>query len=260
MRIARARLESGQIVYGTVLSDKFIAAAGSPFEQSWQELAGLEEGIPLSEVRLLAPVQPTKIIAVGRNYAAHAAEHGADVPAEPLIFLKPPSAVIGPGDAIVLPALSRQVEHEAELVAVVGRRSRHLSLDDATDCLLGYTCGNDVTARDLQRKDGQWSRAKGFDTFCPIGPWIDTDLDPTAQEVVCRVNGKIRQRGSTSQMVFDLAKLLVYISSAMTLEPGDLILTGTPAGVASLEAGDRVEVSISGLGTLANPVVSGREA
>ena len=214
----------------------------------------LGEAVALSSVRLLAPCQPSKILCVGRNYAEHAAEHGVEVPKEPLIFLKPPSAVVGPDDPIVLTSLSQQVEHEAELVAVVRVRAQHLTRENALDCLLGYTCGNDVTARDLQRRDGQWSRAKGFDTFCPLGPWIETDLDPADQEVSCRVNGQVRQHGSTRDMVFDMTALLVYVTAVMTLEPGDVLMTGTPSGVSPIGPGDKVDVSVSGVGVLSNPV------
>ncbi len=194
MRIARAQAAGGEIVYGIITDEWFQPIAGSPFERELDTMQPSGQPMALSSVRLLAPCQPSKIVCVGRNYAEHAAEHGAEVPKEPLIFLKPPSAVVGPNDAIVLTSLSQQVEHEAELVAVVRVRARHLTPENALDCLLGYTCGNDVTARDLQRRDGQWSRAKGFDTFCPLGPWIETDLDPSDQEVSCQVNGQVRQR------------------------------------------------------------------
>jgi 2-keto-4-pentenoate hydratase/2-oxohepta-3-ene-1,7-dioic acid hydratase in catechol pathway len=192
---------------------------------------------------------------VGRNYSSHAAEHGAEVPAEPLIFLKPPSAVIGPGAPIVLPAQSARVEHEAELAAVIGRRGRRIPREQGLEYVLGYTCGNDVTARDLQRSDGQWTRAKGFDTFCPLGPWIETELDPAAVEVTSRVNGVLRQQGNSGRMVLDIPTLISYVSHVMTLEPGDVILTGTPAGVGPLLAGDVVEVEVEGVGVLANPVI-----
>ena len=227
---------------------------GSPFEREIDTMQPSGQPMALSSVRLLAPCQPGKIVCVGRNYAEHAAEHGAEVPKEPLIFLKPPSAVVGPNDAIVLTPLSQQVEHEAELVAVVRVRARHLTPENALDYLLGYTCGNDVTARDLQRRDGQWSRAKGFDSFCPLGPWIETDLDPSDQEVACQVNGQVRQRGSTRDMVFDLKALLVYVTAVMTLEPGDVLMTGTPSGVSPIGSGDVVDVSVSGVGVLRNPV------
>jgi 2-keto-4-pentenoate hydratase/2-oxohepta-3-ene-1,7-dioic acid hydratase in catechol pathway len=194
------------------------------------------------------------VICIGRNYVEHAAEHGVDVPAEPLVFLKPPSAVIGPGDSVLLPGLSRQVEHEAELVVVIGRQARGLTPDNALDVVLGYTCGNDVTARDLQRRDGQWSRAKGFDTFCPLGPWIETGLDWRDQQVQCLVNGQVRQEGRTRDMVFGVPELLAYASAVMTLEPGDVLMTGTPSGVGPLAAGDRVTVVVSGIGVLENDV------
>jgi 2-keto-4-pentenoate hydratase/2-oxohepta-3-ene-1,7-dioic acid hydratase in catechol pathway len=247
MRIARAEIVRGVIRYGLIEGEDFRPLAGPPFETALDQLIGERATMPLAGVRLLAPCEPSKIVAIGRNYAAHAAEHGADVPQEPLIFLKPPSAVIGPGDSIRLPALSHQVEHEGELVAVIGRRARHLAPEHALACVLGYTCGNDVTARDLQRRDGQWSRAKGFDTFCPLGPWIDTDLDPDNCVVSCSVNGAVRQQQSTADMVFNVATLLQHISAVMTLEPGDVVMTGTPSGVGRLQAGDRVEVIITGL-------------
>jgi 2-keto-4-pentenoate hydratase/2-oxohepta-3-ene-1,7-dioic acid hydratase in catechol pathway len=210
----------------------------------------------LSQLTLLSPCQVTKIVAVGRNYAAHAAEHGDEVPSEPLIFLKPPSAVIGPNEPIVCPPQSAQVEHEAELALVIGQRARRVTAADAWDYVLGYTCANDVTARDLQRSDGQWSRAKGFDTFAPLGPWIVTDLDPTDLTVACRVNGQMKQQASTVDMVFKIPQLIEYITAAMTLEPGDVVLTGTPEGVSPIRPGDHVEVEVEGIGVLRNPVVA----
>jgi 2-keto-4-pentenoate hydratase/2-oxohepta-3-ene-1,7-dioic acid hydratase in catechol pathway len=213
------------------------------------------------DARPAAPVAPTKIVCVGRNYVEHAAEHDADVPIEPLLFLKPPSAIIGPRAEIVLPVLSNQVEHEAELALVIGRRCRDVPADRAWQHVLGVTCANDVTARDLQRSDAQWTRGKGFDTFCPLGPWIITGLSEEAVGdlgVRCTVNGETRQQARTSQMVFPPAVLIAYITTVMTLEPGDLILTGTPAGVSPLHSGDEVTVEIERLGTLANPVVSGK--
>ena len=208
----------------------------------------------LSEVRLLAPCTPTKIVAIGLNYAAHAAEANHEVPDEPLIFLKPPSSVIGPGETIVYPAISQRVGFEAELVAVIGRRARHVSVDDALGYVLGYTCGNDVTARDFQRKDGQWTRSKSFDTFCPLGPWIVVGLDASDLAVRCRVNGDLRQDGNTQDMVFGVKELVASISAVMTLLPGDVILTGTPSGIGPLQPGDRVVVEIEGLGILENHV------
>jgi 2-keto-4-pentenoate hydratase/2-oxohepta-3-ene-1,7-dioic acid hydratase in catechol pathway len=211
-------------------------------------------GTLLANVELLPPVQPSKIVCVGRNYAAHAAEHNAEVPSEPMTFLKPPSALIGPGVAIELPANAGRIDHEAELVIVIGRRIRHATRENALDAVLGYTCANDVSARDYQKKDGQWGRAKGFDTFCPLGPWIVTDLDPSDLAIRCTVNDAVQQDSRTSNMVFDVPALITFISSVMTLEPGDIILTGTPAGVSPLSSGDVVRVEIEGIGTLENPI------
>lgn len=210
---------------------------------------------PVSAVRLLAPVDPRKIVCVGRNYAAHAAELGNEVPKDPLIFLKPSTSIIGPEDPILLPQYSRRVEHEGELGLVVAKRCSHLTdQDDSLSYLAGYTALNDVTARDLQKSDVQFTRAKGFDTFCPVGPWIESDLDPSDVTVETRVNGSVRQSGRTSQMIFSPAFLVRWISRMMTLEPGDLIATGTPAGVGPLAAGDIVQVSVNGVGVLRNPV------
>jgi 2-keto-4-pentenoate hydratase/2-oxohepta-3-ene-1,7-dioic acid hydratase in catechol pathway len=213
--------------------------------------------VSLSEVRLLAPVIPSKVVAVGRNYVAHAEELGNEVPEEPLIFLKPSTAVVGPGDPIPLPSQSRRVDHEAELAVVIGRVCRGVTEEEAPKFVLGYTCGNDVTARDLQERDHQWTRAKGFDGFCPLGPWVETELDPSDLEVVCRVNGEVRQTGRTSAMAYPPAALVSYVSQVMTLLPGDVILTGTPAGIGPLSPGDRVEVEVEGIGVLTNPVVNG---
>jgi 2-keto-4-pentenoate hydratase/2-oxohepta-3-ene-1,7-dioic acid hydratase in catechol pathway len=211
----------------------------------------------LADVRLLSPILPSKVVCVGRNYADHAAEHGAEVPAEPLLFLKPSTAVIGPRDAIRLPPQSKQVEHEAELAVVIGPPgARRADRAAAQRAIFGYTCGNDVTARDLQRSDGQWTRAKGFDSFCPLGPWINTDLDVSDLEVRCEVNEEVRQLGRTKDMVFDVPTLVSYASHVMTLLPGDVILTGTPAGVSPIVAGDTVSVRVEGIGELANPVLA----
>ncbi len=201
-----------------------------------------------SELR--APVTPTKIVCVGRNYAAHAKELGHEVPSEPLLFLKPPSAILGPGGHVVLPRASARVEHEAELGVVIGRRAAHVTAAEALGHVFGYTCVCDVTARDLQRKDVQFTRAKGFDTFCPTGPWIETELDPRDLEIACFVSGALRQRGRTSQMVFPVAALIAAMSEVMTLEPGDLLVTGTPEGVGPLVDGDELRVAIEGLGEL----------
>ena len=250
MRLIRFKKGSDSPKYGWVFEDAVGLIEGSPFG----EFRRLETEFKLSEVKLLAPVLPSKILCIGRNYVAHAKEHGAEVPDVPMLFLKPPSAIIGPGDPIILPPQSQQVEHEAELVIVFGKRGRWIAPEDTLDYVLGYTIGNDVTARDLQRRDGQWSRAKGFDTFCPIGPWIETAFDPADALVSCNVNGEMRQMGSTRDMVFTIRQLVAYASSIMTLEPGDLLFTGTPAGVSPLKAGDIVEVSIEGIGALRNPV------
>jgi len=209
----------------------------------------------LKVVRLLAPCEPSKIVCVGRNYAAHAAEMGNEMPKEPLIFLKPPSSLIGPEEAIVLPKYSNRVEHEGELGVVIGKTCAHLSdSEDPLSYVFGYTCLNDVTARDLQKADVQFTRAKGFDTFCPVGPHIETQLHPTDVLVECRVNGERRQSGSTSLMTYPVASIVRWISRVMTLVPGDLIATGTPAGVGPLIAGNTVEVSVAGIGVLRNPV------
>ncbi len=238
--------------YGIVEGQTVYRATGD-YASGFQSEEAVGE---LDQLTLLCPCQVTKIVAVGRNYAAHAAEHGNEVPSQPLIFLKPPSAVIGPGEPIACPPQSAQVEHEAELAVVIGRRARRVTAADAWGHVLGYTCANDVTARDLQRSDGQWSRAKGFDTFAPLGPWIVTELDPTDLNVVCRVNGQVTQQASTADMVFKIPQLVEYITAAMTLEPGDVILTGTPEGVSPIQPGDEVEVEIAGIGALRNPVES----
>lgn len=207
-------------------------------------------------VRLLAPVIPrSKIIGVGRNYADHAAEMGNDVPASPMLFFKPNTSVIGPDDPIVLPEFSSEVSYEAELAVVIGKVTKNVTPESALKHVLGYTVANDVTARDAQRTDGQWARAKGFDSACPIGPWIVTDLETDELDVTSRVNGEGRQAGNTRDMVFDVAFLVSYVSEAFTLLPGDIILTGTPAGVGPIVAGDRVECEVEGIGVLSNPVV-----
>jgi 2-keto-4-pentenoate hydratase/2-oxohepta-3-ene-1,7-dioic acid hydratase in catechol pathway len=199
---------------------------------------------------LACPVQPSKIVCIGRNYAAHARELGNQVPAEPLLFLKPPSSLLGPQGTVLLPSESSRVEHEAELAVVIGHRAKDVAEPDALAHVFGYTCACDVTARDLQRKDVQFTRAKGFDTFCPVGPWVETDLDVSAARVTCRVNHETRQDGTTADMIFDVPTLVSYVSRVMTLEPGDVLLTGTPAGVGPLAAGDALEVEVGGVGIL----------
>jgi 2-keto-4-pentenoate hydratase/2-oxohepta-3-ene-1,7-dioic acid hydratase in catechol pathway len=203
---------------------------------------------------MLSPILPSKVVAVGRNYAEHARELGNQVPATPLLFLKPSTSVIGTGDVIRLPPDSAQVEHEAELAAVIGLPAKDVEREKALDHVLGYTAANDVTARDQQRADVQFTRAKGYDSFCPIGPWIETVLDPSDLRITATVNGELRQDGRTSQMVHDVAALIAFVSNVMTLLPGDVILTGTPAGVGPLRDGDRVSIEVEGIGTLTNEV------
>jgi 2-keto-4-pentenoate hydratase/2-oxohepta-3-ene-1,7-dioic acid hydratase in catechol pathway len=212
------------------------------------------ETLALGEVHLLAPILPSKLVCVGKNYAAHAAEFGMSVPDEPLLFLKPSTAVIGPLDPIRLLPISHRVDYEGELAVVIGRLARDVRAEDAYKVILGYTCANDVTLRDLQKTDDQWARAKGFDGSCPLGPWIETDLDPNDVEVQTRLNGDVRQQGSTTDMVYGVATLIEYITAFMTLLPGDVILTGTPEGVGKLADGDVVEVEVDGVGPLINPV------
>jgi 2-keto-4-pentenoate hydratase/2-oxohepta-3-ene-1,7-dioic acid hydratase in catechol pathway len=250
MRFIRFKSAQEEPQYGWLHENKVGKIEGNLFG----EYKRLKADIPLKDVQLLAPSLPGKIVCVGRNYVEHAKELGNEVPKIPLIFLKPPSSVIAPEEAIMLPQQSSQVEHEAELVAVIGKRGRSITAEAAKEYILGYTIGNDVTARDLQKADGQWTRAKGFDSFCPFGPWIDTEFTPMDALITCRVNGQMRQLASTRDMVFSVGVLIAYISSVMTLEPGDLVFTGTPSGVGQLKAGDRVEVEVDGLGLLGNPV------
>ena len=211
------------------------------------------EPMPLSAAELLAPVTPSKIVCVGRNYRDHVKEMGSELPAEPLLFLKPVSALLSPGGTVRMPAVSARVDYEGELALVIAHRVRNLREQDWRSAVRGYTVANDVTARDLQNKDGQWTRAKGFDTFCPVGPLVSDEVDPeSGLTLETRVNGGMRQHGSTLDFIFPIPKLLAYITAAMTLEPGDLVLTGTPSGVGPLKPGDRVEITIPGLGSLAN--------
>jgi 2-keto-4-pentenoate hydratase/2-oxohepta-3-ene-1,7-dioic acid hydratase in catechol pathway len=254
MRIARFTTGEDP-VYGLVdgAGERIAEVTGDPLYQRI-ELTGATHLV--DDVRLLAPVIPrSKVIGIGRNYADHAAEMGGAVPHEPLMFLVPNTAVVGPDDPVVLPQQSTEVHYEGELAVVIGRMCKDLEPEDALGVVFGYTCANDVTARDLQRSDGQWARAKGFDTFCPLGPWVETDLDPGALRVVTRLDGEVVQDGTTTDMVHGVAALVSHASKAFTLLPGDVILTGTPAGVGPMEAGQRVEVEIEGIGVLANPVV-----
>jgi len=223
----------------------------------WLGGAATGQRIARPDVRLLAPCEPSKIVCVGRNYAAHAKELGNELPTEPLIFLKPPSGLCAHGDHICLPVQSERVEHEAEIGVIIGQRLRNASSAQARAAIFGFTCVNDVTARDIQRKETQFTRAKAFDTFCPVGPWIESELDPNDIAVSARVNGELRQSGHTRDMVFSIENLIAFISSVMTLEPGDLISTGTPEGVAPLRPGDVVEIEVGGVGTLVNPVEQG---
>ncbi len=250
MRTCRFR-QGGRDRYGAVEGTLVRPLSAAPWA------GGLPDGPPaaLADVQLLAPVEPSKVVCVGRNYRAHAKELGNEVPPVPLLFLKPPSAVIGPQEAIRCPEQSREVHHEAELGVVIGRTLSRASAVEAKLAVFGYTCLNDVTARDIQREEKQFTRAKGFDTFCPVGPVVETALDPMDLPVVCRVNGAEKQRGTTRDMVFDPFALVAFISGVMTLWPGDVVATGTPEGVGPIRRGDWVEVEVGGVGVLRNPVV-----
>lgn len=253
MKIVRIRLEDGEIAYGAVEPDGIRVHQGTPFV-AWEPT---ETVVAFDEAQLLAPVFPTKVVCVGRNYVEHAAELGNEVPDEPVIFLKPATAVIGPGQPIVLPPEAETVHHEAELAIVVGTVSRRVKAEDASKHIIGYTAANDVSARNLQKKDGQWTRAKGFDTFCPLGPALETELDPVGLSIVARVNGEVRQDGNTEDMVFGVGEIFEFVTRVMTLLPGDVILTGTPSGVGPIVPGDFVEIAIERIGSLSNPVVAG---
>lgn len=256
MRIARFVGAGQEPAYGVVEGDPDTGDAtiavidGHPVGQ----FAFTGQQVPLADVRLLAPIIPTKIIGVGKNYADHAREMGGDAPEQPLIFLKPSTAVIGPGDPIARPGNAGRVDYEGELAVVIGKVCRDVAPELAYDVVLGYMCGNDVTARDQQTADGQWTRAKGYDTFCPLGPWIETEVDPRDLAVTTIVNGELRQSGRTSQFVHSIPDVIAYVTGCMTLLPGDVILTGTPAGVGPLEVGDEVVVTVEGVGALSNVV------
>lgn len=260
MKYCRFQTRSGP-QYGEIIDRAgalWIERLLPPFpEDPWTKLNGDGfERIPLAKANLLAPVVPSKIVCIGRNYREHAAELGNEVPKEPLLFLKAPSAVIAPGESIHIPSISKRVDFEGELAVVIGKRASRIGPDeDVKPYIRGYTIVNDVTARDLQKSDGQWSRAKGFDTFCPMGPLVTDEIDPAAGLTLeTRLNGQVKQHGSTVDLIFDIPFLLRHITAAMTLLPGDVIPTGTPAGVAPMQSGDRVEVSIEGIGWLENPV------
>jgi 2-keto-4-pentenoate hydratase/2-oxohepta-3-ene-1,7-dioic acid hydratase in catechol pathway len=250
MRLIRFRTKNDLPQFGWVNNSQVGLLVGSPFAEFQRQ----EASIPLDEVQLLAPIIPGKILCVGRNYAEHIKEQNAEVPTTPLLFLKPPSSIIGPDQTIFLPPQSEQVDHEAELAVVIGKRGRWIQPDHAAGFIYGYTVANDITARDLQRKDGQWTRSKGFDTFCPLGPWIETEFNPADAMITCHVNGELRQMASTRDMIFHIDQLIAFASSIMTLDAGDVILTGTPAGISPLHPGDIVEAAIEGIGKLSNTV------
>jgi len=251
MRIVRFEHDGG-VGYGCVEHDTVYRLEGSPFEDPKR---GTVVGAA-NDVRLLAPCEPTKVVAVGLNYRSHAQEMGLDLPTEPILFMKPSTAVVGPSEDVVYPAMSQRVDYEAELAVVIGRRAKMVTPDEVESYILGYTCGNDVTARDLQKKDGQWTRSKGFDTFCPLGPWLVTDLDDSNNVgLSCRVNGVVKQTGNTNDLVFDVFALVSFISQIMTLEPGDVVMTGTPSGVAPVQRGDVMEIEAEGIGVLRNTVM-----
>jgi len=252
MKIIRYQTGRRKAGYGWLLEDKVGPIKGDIFGAYQRG----EARTALEKVQLLPPVQPSKIICVARNYAAHAAEHDAEVPELPVLFFKPPSALIGPGEPIIIPPQAERVEHEAELGVVIGKAGRWIEPENARDHILGYTTANDVTERIFQREDLLWTRAKGFDTFAPVGPWIETDFNTADAIISCRVNGDLRQMASTREMVFLVEQLIAFASSFMTLQPGDLLLTGTPEGVGPLVPGDTVEVEIEGIGSLSNPVIA----
>jgi 2-keto-4-pentenoate hydratase/2-oxohepta-3-ene-1,7-dioic acid hydratase in catechol pathway len=253
MRVVRFRAADGAPGWGIADGDRVVAATGTPFV----DLAPTNDVVgTLADVELLAPVEPRTIICVGRNYRDHAAEFANPLPEQPLLFMKPASSVIGPAAAIEYPSLSNRVDPEAELVLVIGREAHRVRADRAMEVIGGYTCGNDVTARDIQKSDDQWTRGKGFHTFCPIGPWVETELDPNDLRVTCTVNGDVRQEGRTSQLIFGIPFLIEHITRFTKLLPGDLVMTGTPGGVAPIEVGDTVAVEVEGIGVLENRVVA----
>jgi len=249
MRIVRFAV-SRHSHYGILAGNRVRQISASPF----RGVKALDKFYKLSEIRLLPPCQPSKIVAIGINYRSHAREFKHDLPDSPLMFLKPATAVIGPGANIIYPSLSNQVDFEGELGIVIGKKAHRIAATDAVKYVLGYTCFNDVTARDLQKRDGQWTRAKGFDTFAAIGPWIETELDPSALKLETRLNGEIKQSGTTADLIFPVAQLVSSVSQVMTLLPGDVIASGTPGGVGPMQPGDTVEIEIEDIGTLVNHV------
>jgi 2-keto-4-pentenoate hydratase/2-oxohepta-3-ene-1,7-dioic acid hydratase in catechol pathway len=242
----------GDVSFGVVEGDEVAALVSHPFGP----LAFTGTRHALGDVRLLAPVLPSKVVAIGKNYADHAREMGGEPPAAPVMFLKPSTAVVGMGDPVARPPSVERMDYEGELAVVIGRLCRDVPVVNAFDAVFGYTCANDVTARDQQKTDGQWTRAKGYDTFCPLGPWIETELDPAASRVTTTLNGAVVQDAPTSLLLHDVATLVSYVSAVMTLLPGDVLLTGTPAGVGPMDVGDSVSVTIEGVGTLTNAVVA----
>ena len=249
MRVVRV-FTGEDVRYGLADAASITLITDEPFS-AWET----DDVIPMAGARLMPPAMPTKIVCVGINYKQHAREMGHELPTEPLIFLKPPTSMNAPGGEIHLPPGAGRVDFEGELAVVIGKRTHCVGVAEALSHVLGYTCANDVTARDLQKRDGQWTRAKGFDGFCPLGPWVETDLDPSDLQIETFVNGELRQSARTSDMIFDVATLVSAISQTMTLLPGDTVLTGTPSGVGQLYAGDTVEVRIQGIGSLSNRVV-----
>lgn len=252
MKILRFHTPERGPRFGWLYEDQVGEIDGNPFD-SYRRL---DPDLPIESIKLLPPTLPGKIICVGRNYQAHAQEQGKEVGELPILFLKPSTSLTGPGDPVILPPQSKQVQHEAELAVVIGVHGRRIQPEQAMTHVFGYTIANDITARDLQRADLTWTRGKGFDTFCPLGPWIETEFDPADALITCHVSQELRQMASTRDMVFSIPRLIAFISSVMTLEPGDVILTGTPAGVGDLLTGDTVSITIEGLGTLTNPVIS----
>lgn len=250
MRYVRVQYDE-YVLYGLLEDEKIRVLKSVPY---LNEPMFTGDTIALTETRLLAPCEPSKVVCIGLNYKTHAAEVGLPLPEEPLIFLKPPSAIIGPAEAIELPQMSSRVDYEAELAVVIGRRARYVSQQDAAQYIWGYTCANDISARDLQKRDGQWTRAKSFDTFLPLGPWIETELDPADLEITLHQNGFLRQQSRTSDLIFTVPLLVSFISRVMTLLPGDVIITGTPSGIGPLASGDHVSVTVEGVGTLVNSV------
>ena len=251
MKIGKFKTNENNILWGIIDGERVMELSERRDKPSEKEILH-----NINELTIMAPASPSKILAIGKNYKEHAKEMGSEAPESPILFLKAPSSLISPGEEIKIPSISSRVDYEAELAVVVGRHCRNLKHDEAIDVVWGFTCLNDVTARDLQKKDGQWGRAKSFDTFCPLGPWLETELNWEDTQIELILNGETKQKASTNQMIFSVVDLLVFISSVMTLNPGDVIATGTPAGVGPIKPGDEVTVKIEGIGELTNPVVA----